>query len=607
MNGANRFHRWGIGTHRWPVFPAYVCCWLVAAALANVPAAAAQASINRLDRESAAQIARVIDDAAAAGLPVELLRARVDEGITKGASGSRIVAAVRAYAASLGEARTALRGDTNLVDLDAAASALRVGASAGWIGRVRAFRQTTDIATPLVVFVDLVKRGIPVDTVSAAVLAVVAAGSGNVQLQKLQSQVARESVDGRDATASLRAFLRSQPAIGTDPKPPATKTLPPPKPPEAPLVAEPGAALQRASIPPAVGGQFTGSLTWTRLLTSESAPTGNVLLSLSSDRSGAGARSTSLTGSLSTPLRGTSFLVARASRSLVRDVGWAADFGALHDPTYGSRAFGSLGAWLRHSGVLVSLSTEREIFVSRTMLTSAANERPFVVSPVKIDTLAIPHDTLTPSQAAARIASRDGSQTALEWHFATSAVMGFHALIGNVLWETTVGHPFSRCCRDTSLPMVFGTISVTRPVAPIAAIVLSAGSLANATQVSSPQNGAYVKLGVDLHRRVSVDSAPTINSAIRPILSVDPLSNHRFVIRITAPTARTVELRGDATGWTQRGLSKAADGSWELQLVLLPGLHRISVRFDGGPWNAPEGLPRGADDFGDPFGVIMTR
>lgn len=80
----------------------------------------------------------------------------------------------------------------------------------------------------------------------------------------------------------------------------------------------------------------------------------------------------------------------------------------------------------------------------------------------------------------------------------------------------------------------------------------------------------------------------------------------RVVLLIDAPRAESVELMGDATEWTVTQMQRASNGRWRAELKLAPGMHRITVRTDGGTWIAPPGLPIGNDDYGSPVGMIMV-
>jgi len=81
----------------------------------------------------------------------------------------------------------------------------------------------------------------------------------------------------------------------------------------------------------------------------------------------------------------------------------------------------------------------------------------------------------------------------------------------------------------------------------------------------------------------------------------------RVVLLIDAPRAESVELMGDATEWMVTRMQRTTNGRWRAELKLSPGMHRITVRADGGAWIAPPGLPIGNDDYGSPVGMIVVR
>lgn len=81
----------------------------------------------------------------------------------------------------------------------------------------------------------------------------------------------------------------------------------------------------------------------------------------------------------------------------------------------------------------------------------------------------------------------------------------------------------------------------------------------------------------------------------------------RVVLLIDAPKAESVELMGDATQWMVTQMSRNNNGRWRAELKLTPGVHRITVRADGGRWIAPPNLPLGNDDYGSPVGMIIVR
>ena len=71
--------------------------------------------------------------------------------------------------------------------------------------------------------------------------------------------------------------------------------------------------------------------------------------------------------------------------------------------------------------------------------------------------------------------------------------------------------------------------------------------------------------------------------------------------------AERVEVMGDFTSWKPVPLSKSPDGAWTVTMPVLPGLHRLNLRTDGGAWLAPPGLTAVTDEFGGPTGVIVVE
>ncbi len=176
---------------------------LVATLLAR-PAAAQDPRLERLDAGTRPLVAALVDSARTAGLPAEPLVQRALEGTIKGASGDRIVAAVRRLAADLGRARDALGPAASPPELEAGAAALRAGASPAVLVQLRRSRPQR-LTVPLAVLTDLVASGVPVDSAAAAVLAL-AATSRDADLVEFRRAVERDIGLGAPpaAAASVR-------------------------------------------------------------------------------------------------------------------------------------------------------------------------------------------------------------------------------------------------------------------------------------------------------------------------------------------------------------------------------------------------------------------
>src|SRR5437773_11980761 len=83
--------------------------------------------LDRLDPDTRAPVATVMDSASRVGLPTEPLIPRALEGATKAAPGARTVAAVRRLSADLRVARTALGTEASLPVLQAGVAAVPAG------------------------------------------------------------------------------------------------------------------------------------------------------------------------------------------------------------------------------------------------------------------------------------------------------------------------------------------------------------------------------------------------------------------------------------------------------------------------------------------------
>lgn len=103
-----------------------------------------------------------------------------------------------------------------------------------------------------------------------------------------------------------------------------------------------------------------------------------------------------------------------------------------------------------------------------------------------------------------------------------------------------------------------------------------------------------------------IRSDPWRSGSAGPAFEIRPTGEGQR-IRLRAPGATTVELMGDFTGWRVVPLAQVGDGNWELTLALEPGLYRLNVRVDSGPWSAPSGMPVVTDDFGGTVGILQVE
>jgi hypothetical protein len=153
---------------------------------------------ERLDPATASQVQQVVDSARHAGLPSEPLVQKALEGGTLGASGDRIVAAVRTLHGQLHRAREALGGEASDAELTAAAGALRAGLDPGALRRLQSLRAGRPLVVPIAVLTDLVAEGVPHAEATRSVLDLARDGRPDDEFVALrrQAQVRRRGTAG---------------------------------------------------------------------------------------------------------------------------------------------------------------------------------------------------------------------------------------------------------------------------------------------------------------------------------------------------------------------------------------------------------------------------
>lgn len=174
--------------------------------------AAQDPRLARLDSTTRPQVEALMDSARSAGLPVEPLVQRALEGVTKGATGERIVIAVRRLAGDLGTARAALGASASSPELESGAAALRAGASPAVLAQLRGVRRPP-LTMALAVLADLVASGVPADSAAAAVLTL-APTARDADLVEFRRAVERDIALGAPpaAAASVRLDASARPA-----------------------------------------------------------------------------------------------------------------------------------------------------------------------------------------------------------------------------------------------------------------------------------------------------------------------------------------------------------------------------------------------------------
>jgi hypothetical protein len=145
--------------------------WLLSLAFATRVAAQDPRLEARVPDPPRSEIDAILDSARAAGLPTEPLVDRALEGVSKGAGGDRVLAAVHRLHAELAAARDAIGPESSEAEIVAAASALRAGATPEDLTHLRQLRPDQSLTVAAAVLADLVAVGVPLDTAVAAVVA----------------------------------------------------------------------------------------------------------------------------------------------------------------------------------------------------------------------------------------------------------------------------------------------------------------------------------------------------------------------------------------------------------------------------------------------------
>src|SRR5262245_1523329 len=100
-----------------------------------------------------------------------------------------------------------------------------------------------------------------------------------------------------------------------------------------------------------------------------------------------------------------------------------------------------------------------------------------------------------------------------------------------------------------------------------------------------------------------------MGAALRPMATewrAQALPGDRLVVRVQCRDVASAEIAGDFTDWRPVALERLHGGRWFAVLRVAPGVHRVQLRLNGGPWLAPPGLPRADDGPAGPAGTLVV-
>jgi hypothetical protein len=186
------------------VFRAALTVLICIAAVARGAAGQDASALVPGDREASAELAKIIEATTMSGLPVDPILAKIRYAVLVAhASAPRIVAAARAIAARLEEARNALAPRADSMDIAAGAEALYCGVSRKALQNVRKASLNRPVAVPLGVLAQLVVSGVPETRASKYVTDLIKHGATTDQLLALGNDVNSDVAMGTRASNAL--------------------------------------------------------------------------------------------------------------------------------------------------------------------------------------------------------------------------------------------------------------------------------------------------------------------------------------------------------------------------------------------------------------------
>ncbi len=181
--------------------------FLLAAALPPIARGQEPRLVGRVPDAARTQVDAILVAARARGLPIEPLVDRALEGATKGAPPAALVAAVTRLRDELVVVRDAFGATASTAELTAGTSALRAGATARDLVRLRSLRSRRPLTVAAAVMADLVAAGVPADTAVGAVLAL-APDADDADYIAFRRNVHRDIVLGASPAVALAVRIR---------------------------------------------------------------------------------------------------------------------------------------------------------------------------------------------------------------------------------------------------------------------------------------------------------------------------------------------------------------------------------------------------------------
>jgi hypothetical protein len=160
------------------------------------------------DRETIAQLTRIVESVKAANLPTEPVVAKARLAVQARVSSARMLAAVQAVAVRLEESRDALGPSSVSADIMAGADALSTkGVTRDMLQRIRGAQPSRSIAVPIGVMAQLVASGVTPKDAAEIVSGLVRGKATNAQLVSLGNDVSQDVLAGAGPRSALQIRL----------------------------------------------------------------------------------------------------------------------------------------------------------------------------------------------------------------------------------------------------------------------------------------------------------------------------------------------------------------------------------------------------------------
>jgi hypothetical protein len=191
------------------------------------------------------------------------------------------------------------------------------------------------------------------------------------------------------------------------------------------------------------------------------------------------------------------------------------------------------------------------------------------------------------------------------WHTAQSALRWRH---GRMELTAIGGISISQRIEPFRWAQAVLNVQATRTLMFMAAY----GQRPPASMAFDPSAHPQTMVGVQFAPWATSESASTTASRTTSATrardwNILPAGNGQTRIRVRCPGVTRVEISGDFTDWAPVALTSVGDGRWETTLSILPGLHQVQIRFDGGEWQVPPGLPSTQREFAGAAGVLLIE